>query len=117
MDEVKFALKCLLVSALLVIFSQVRIGSNTIEQNVQEWLRGSKTAQFLQNSAMGGARLAHEAFGAGMRMLGQHQSVVPAEVQTASRFNFEIKRSAPSSAESKKNSYNHGASSEEEEEP
>jgi hypothetical protein len=95
MGEIKFALKCLAATALLIMLSQVKVGNSSIEDYAQNWLRSSKVAQFVQNAARGGARLIQDGFQMGTKMISK--SEVPAmDSQRASRFNFEIKRSMSS---------------------
>ncbi len=54
MSELIFALKTLLISALLITLMQVKISGNTMESYTQSWLVNSGVAHFIQGAATGG---------------------------------------------------------------
>lgn len=55
MDELKFVMKCLLLTMILVVLMQVKVGASSIETYSFQWLRTSSTSQYLQSVAAGGA--------------------------------------------------------------
>lgn len=54
MSEMIFALKTLLISALLISLMQVKIAGTTMETHTQAWLENSTVAHFIQGAATGG---------------------------------------------------------------
>ncbi len=54
MSEIFFALKTLLISALLISLMQVKIAGTTMETHTQAWLENSSVAHFIQGAATGG---------------------------------------------------------------
>lgn len=54
MTEVKFVLKCFLVTCLLVVAMQIRVGGRTIESHTFRWLRYSPVSKYIQGVAAGG---------------------------------------------------------------
>ena len=55
MDALKFVLKTLIFTMLMVVFMQVKVGGNTIEEYSYRWLKTSSVSQYLQATAAGGA--------------------------------------------------------------
>ncbi len=55
MEELKFVIKSLVFTMLLVIVMQVRVGQATIESHTFKWLRQSTVSQYIQSAAAGGA--------------------------------------------------------------
>lgn len=66
MEELKFVMKCLFFTALVTIFMQVKIGSQSIENHTYRWLQSSKVSQYLQSTAAGGA-MALRSFGLSLK--------------------------------------------------
>lgn len=60
MDEVRFVLKCFAFSALLLVFSQIKMDRTTIEEYVQSSLVNSHTSEFVNKAAEGGVKLIHD---------------------------------------------------------
>ena len=54
MGEVKFVLKCLLVTCLIVVAMQIRISGRSIESQTFRWLRYSEVSKYVQGVAAGG---------------------------------------------------------------
>ncbi len=54
MSELIFAIKTLLISALLVSLMQVKISGVSMENHTQSWLENSSVAHFIQGAATGG---------------------------------------------------------------
>lgn len=55
MNEAVFVLKCLAITAAIVLFSQTNLGGLTIENHVDGALRTSKASVWIQSAAAGGA--------------------------------------------------------------
>lgn len=60
MDELKFVLKCLVFSCLIVIFSQTQISGDTLENKAFIFFKHSETAQYVRAAANGGVKLIRE---------------------------------------------------------
>lgn len=60
MDEFKFVLKCLLISCVIVIFSQTRISGETLENKAFIFFKHSDTAHWVRSAADGGVKLIRE---------------------------------------------------------
>ncbi|WP_413585947.1 hypothetical protein [Bdellovibrio sp. HCB274] len=55
MEEVKFVLKTLVFTMLLIVLSQVKVGGASIEAYAFRWLQRSTVSQYVQSAAAGGA--------------------------------------------------------------
>lgn len=55
MEELKFVVKCLVFTMLLVVLMQVKVGGYSIEAHSFHWLRKSTISQYIQGAAAGGA--------------------------------------------------------------
>ncbi len=55
MNELFFVLKCLVFTAVVVIFMQLKVGGTTIEGRTYRWLQRSGVSVYLQSVAAGGA--------------------------------------------------------------
>jgi len=66
MDEFKFVMKCFLFSTLIVLFSQIKMNDETLENRAELFLQDSPTAHFIQEairqSAQGGAKFLNKTF-------------------------------------------------------
>lgn len=62
MNELKLVLKVMLFSALLLMFSQIYIGGETIENRSSRWLTQSSTAKYLQGVASGAIKASRTFF-------------------------------------------------------
>lgn len=66
MDEFKFVMKCFLFSTLIILFSQIKMNNETLENKAELFLQDSPTAHFIQEtiqqSAEGGAKFLNKAF-------------------------------------------------------
>ena len=56
MDEARFVLKCFGFAALLLVVSQLKTKTGTLETDIQAALMSSKTAEFVNKAADGGAK-------------------------------------------------------------
>ncbi len=54
MSEFLFVLKCLVATAVLVVFMQLKVGGASIESYTFNWLRRSTVSQYIQSVAAGG---------------------------------------------------------------
>ncbi len=57
MDELKFVIKCFLFSCALFVLSQLQMQGLTIESRVHSYLVSSPVANFVNETAYGGAKL------------------------------------------------------------
>ncbi len=55
MEELRFVVKCLMFTMLMVVLMQVKMGGATIEARAFSWLRTSSVSQYIQAAAAGGA--------------------------------------------------------------
>ncbi|WP_413289588.1 hypothetical protein [Bdellovibrio sp. HCB337] len=55
MSEILFVVKCLVLTVLLTVFMQVKVGSASIEAYSQNWLQRSSVSIYIQSVAAGGA--------------------------------------------------------------
>jgi hypothetical protein len=55
MSELLFVIKCLIITVLLTVAMQVRMGNSTVEQQSQWFLQKSPTSVYIQTVAAGGA--------------------------------------------------------------
>ena len=56
MDEARFVLKCFVFAALVLMLSQLKTKTGTIETDIQAALVNSKTAEFVNMAADGGVK-------------------------------------------------------------
>lgn len=76
MDEARFVLKCFLFSALLIMLSQLKTKSGTIETDIQATLVSSQTAALVNKVADGGVK--------GLRDLGSYlRTKISSSIQSA----------------------------------
>jgi len=76
MDEARFVLKCFLFAALLIMLSQLKTKSGTIETQIQATLVSSETAGLVNKIADGGVK--------GIRDLGSYlRTKISAGIQAA----------------------------------
>jgi len=76
MDEARFVVKCFIFAALLVMLTQLKTKSGTIESDIQATLVSSQTASLINKVADGGVK-AMKDFGSYMR------TKVTASIQSA----------------------------------
>ncbi|WP_413559302.1 hypothetical protein [Bdellovibrio sp. HCB209] len=55
MEELKFVLKTLAFTMLLIVLAQVKVGGASIESYTFRWLQRSTVSQYIQSAAAGGA--------------------------------------------------------------
>lgn len=100
MDEVKFILKTLVLTVVVLLLMQIKIGHMTIETQVLYWIETSPLTSQLQKVS-GGAVLA-------IRTATQEitnfvaKEFAPSETTRASRLGFEFKRSPQANPSTKK---------------
>jgi hypothetical protein len=66
MDEARFVVKCFLFAAILLVLSQLKTKSGTIETEIQATLMSSQTANLVNKVADGGAKAVKD-FGSYLR--------------------------------------------------
>lgn len=98
MPEVMFVVKSLVVTIILVLCLQVKLGAATAEDHMQDWIRTSTVTKHLKDVAQGAtlaitnaakmvSTFASDNFGGGNSLLQKQE-------QKAGRLNFDFKRSA-----------------------
>lgn len=104
MGEFFFVVKSLLATIVILFIMQIRIGGVTLETSAHNWIQTSPIAKQLEKVAAGGVLAVRNAAKSLTDI--SAQAVNNTDVQKASRFDFEIKRS-PSQQQSKsqKNDY------------
>lgn len=55
MEALKFVIKCLAFTMLLVVLMQVKVGPSSVETYSLRWLQSSTASQYIQSVAAGGA--------------------------------------------------------------
>ena len=63
MSEIFFVIKSFIISGLLVLAMQVRVGSTTIEESVDAGFRSSPFSMWVQSVAQGGALALKNGYG------------------------------------------------------
>lgn len=95
MPEVMFVIKSLVVTVIIVLCMQVKMGSATVEDHMHDWMRTSAVTQYLKGVAEGATLAIHNAArmvsGFASEKFGGGTPLV--EKQQAGRLNFEFKRS------------------------
>ena len=91
MVEIKFCLKALMASILIVLCLQIHVGGRSAEQHMQSWLETSPVAGQLQKVADGGALAVRNATKSVAQLASR--AVGNSDSQKASRLNLEFQRS------------------------
>jgi hypothetical protein len=95
MEDVMFVVKCLIVTMVVVVCLQIRIGAHTVEGHVMSWVHRSPISQTLQDVAEGAVKVAQKSQAAVSNLIGSHESVDESAATEASTGSwFKIKRSA-----------------------
>jgi hypothetical protein len=95
MQDVMFVLKCLVVTVVILVSMQLRIGHQTAEGYVMSWIHHSSVSHTLQDVAEGAVKAGKNGKDAVMGFIGSNDSAnepVPTEASTGGW--FKIKRSA-----------------------
>jgi len=101
MAELKFCLKALVASLVIVLAMQVHVGNTTIERHTQNWLETSPLAGYLEKVASGAALAIRNASKAVTQLTSQ--ALGTGDAQKASRLNLEFQRSPSAVKPSKSN--------------
>jgi hypothetical protein len=96
MDEIKFVIKNLIVTVVLLLALQVKVGANTLEYQAITLIETSSVTRYLQNVAQGAVLAIRNAGKATSDFVSR--TFQQQETQRASRFNMEFKRSPQSAA-------------------
>ena len=91
MAELKFGIKVLIVAVLLVMGMQVHVGTSSIEEHAQSWMKNSKITTYLQKVADGATLAIHNASKALIGLANRAMGENPAQ-QQASRLNLNFQR-------------------------
>lgn len=55
MGELKYVIKCLLFTIVILLALQIKVGNRTLESIGSQWMRDSQVGNYLQNVGEGGA--------------------------------------------------------------
>ena len=91
MGEIKFIIKSILLTVLLIFAMQTKIGPQTLEDRWDLWVRTSNASHVLQQVASGGVQAVRHASSAISEIVGKALGNNP-QVQRASRLSLEFKR-------------------------
>lgn len=92
MGEVVFVLKSLLITVLLLVLMQVKVGSNSIEKHSEQWLQTSQVSLYMQKVASGAVLFLHNTAKVASDLVAKTFNGMTSETR-ASRLNIEFKRS------------------------
>ncbi len=98
MDEVKFVLKCLAFSAALLLVMQIQVDGVTLEARFQETLVNPQMADFVNNVAHGGVKLARDGYTKAVDFYKSKR-----EPDAESEHEYEKSEAAPKKTKQKKN--------------
>ena len=87
MGEVFFVIKTMVITIVVVMLLQIKIGSRTIEQSSMVWIHESAVVESLRGVADGAVKIISKGFGSVKSVVSDH---VSAETKASS---FELKRS------------------------
>jgi hypothetical protein len=92
MPEVMFVLKSLIVTVVLMICLQIKIGNTSIEESLHQWIQTSSISNYVHGVSSGAVLAIRNAAQTTKNFVGEtfgHDS----GTQKAGRLNFEFKRS------------------------
>jgi len=101
MGEIKFVIKSMVVTVLVVLGLQTKVGKLTLEEHLEYWIHTSQLATTLQEVASGGVQALQHAGKATSEIVSKALGNNP-HVQKASRLTFELKRSVQAEEEQKR---------------
>lgn len=91
MGEVVFILKSLVLTVLLMMFLQVKVGSTSIEQQTEQWLQTSQISLYMQKVASGAVLFIRNTSKVASDLVAKTFNGMATETR-ASRLNIEFKR-------------------------
>ena len=91
MPEFMFVLKAFLISLLLTVFLQMKVGNDTLENQAHDWIQTSAIPMYLQKVASGGVLALQNAGKTATAFVSKNFGHEPS--QKAGRMNIELKRS------------------------
>ena len=95
MQDIMFVLKCLIVTAVILVAMQIRIGHHTAEGHVMSWIHHSSVIHTLQDVAEGAVKAGKGGKDAVMSFVGANEPADdPAPTEASTGGWFKIKRSA-----------------------
>jgi hypothetical protein len=95
MEDVMFVVKCFIVTAVIIVAMQIRVGHQTAESHVMSWLHNSTVSHTLQDVAEGAVKAGKSGKDAVMNLVGSNESAdEPAPTEASTGGWFKIKRSA-----------------------
>lgn len=96
MDEVKFIVKSLVITLVVLMLMQIKIGVSTVETETLQWIETSAVTKYLQNVSAGAVLAIRNGAQASSEFIAKTFNQSDANTNRASRFNFEFKRSPQS---------------------
>ncbi len=95
MEDIMFVLKCLVVTAVLVVAMQIRVGHESVESHMMSWLHNSTVSNTLNDVAAGAVKAGKSGKDAVMNLVGANEPVdEPVATEASTGGWFKIKRSA-----------------------
>lgn len=105
MDEVKFVLKCLAFSAVLLLVMQIQVDGVTLEARAQNALVNPHMAEFVNNVAHGGVKLAKDGYQKAVEMYKSKKEERSPDAEVDPEKLDSIKRIKPNKKNSSKEFY------------
>jgi hypothetical protein len=95
MENVMFVIKCLIVTVVIVVCMQIRVGSHSVEGHLMSWIHHSNVSHTLQDVAEGAVKATKSGKDAVMNLVGSHEAAdEPSPTEASTGGWFKIKRSA-----------------------
>ena len=95
MQEVLFVVKCFVVTALMIVGLQIRVGHQTAERTVMSWIHHSSVSHTLQDVAEGAVKFGQAGQKKFLDLVGSNQTAEePTATEASTGGWFKIKRSA-----------------------
>ena len=94
MEEVMFVIKSLIVTVVVIVCLQIRVGQQTVEAHAMDWIHHSSISQHLQDVAEGAVKVANQGKSAVANLVGSSQAADEKTTEASTGSWFKIKRSA-----------------------
>lgn len=100
MDEFKFILKSLVITFVVLMLMQIKVGTTTVEIETLHWIETSAVTKYLQNVSAGAVLAIRNGAQTTSDFIAKTFNQTDANSNRASRFNFEFKRNPQSQPQS-----------------
>ncbi len=94
MGEVMFVIKSLIVTVVLIVCLQIRVGQRTVEGHAMSWIHHSSISQHLQDVAEGAVKVANKGKSVITGLIGSSEPAEQKATEASTGGWFKIKRSA-----------------------